>query len=130
MKTWKIILMILFFVVIIGIFYASSLERIYLSSDTRKVKSAVLKEIPIGSSFAYARKIMEEDGFKCSVKLDDSFQEMEEITVIANHHNIDYLYCYKEKFVLPACEQVWQIAVVKRNDVTGDILVSQGSSCL
>ncbi len=104
--------------------------RISLSPDNTKVKEEILKQVPLGSSMEHAQKIMLEDGFQCTMMLNERFIEQENHFTKATHEGIDYLYCDKEKGKSFFCSQRWQIAIVRRNNVVADILVSYGTICV
>lgn len=77
-----------------------------------------------------AQEIIQKDDFECHMQFNEYFYESEEGKELSHSKDITYLHCNKGKFVLPACEQRWQIAIVEREHSVSDILVSQGSSCL
>jgi hypothetical protein len=90
--------------------------------DTRSMKELLSTHIPRGTAVVEAKRFMEGEGFECQVERNSSFIEEG-----VSHRGIDYLYCdrsdsTKSRWV----SRRWQIALVIKDEVISDILVSVG----
>lgn len=93
------------------------------------MKQELKKFISTGGTIEDAKRIMEANGFTCVLKERSDFAEMEEDDFLATHHDLDYLYCDKERGGL-FCNRRWQVAIVHKDGVVSDTLVSIGRICL
>ena len=93
------------------------------------MKQELKKFIATGGAIEDAKRIMEANGFTCVMNERSDFAEMEEDEFLATHHDLDYLYCDKERGGF-FCDRRWQVAIVHKNGVVSDILVSIGLTCL
>jgi hypothetical protein len=128
MKPWKICSILALLVLGYPTFNYFT-ERIHLNSNTREMKTEILRKIPIGSSISNAQAIFLKDGFECRMFFNDSFSENEGMENISDSRDIDFLYCAKSRSAF-ICNETWQIAIVQRENSVDDVLVSRGSACL
>lgn len=103
-------------------------KKMKLHKKNAAMKQEIQKHIAIGSGIEDAKRIMERNGFECSFVEEGGFEEVEDGRHSRSHDNVDYLYCNKEKggFI---CSRRWQIAIVHKNRIVSDILVSIGETC-
>jgi hypothetical protein len=103
---------------------------IKLSQDDKKTKGEILRRIPIGSPMDQARKIMEENGFVCTMHINDSFVENTGSNKQILHHGKDFLFCDKKRRGIIACDQRWQVFLVRSEDTVAEVYVNYGTICL
>jgi hypothetical protein len=105
-------------------------KKLKLHNNLKEMKEEVLKRIPIGIPIEQAREIMVKSGFKCEMLLNKSFAEMDYDEHQTTREGIDFLYCDKEKAAFPyGCDRRWQIAIVHKNAVVTEQLISIGLIC-
>jgi hypothetical protein len=86
-----------------------------------EMKQTLKREIPVGTPAADGRRFMEREGFSCSIIKHGSFSEQG-----TEVRGIDFLYCCRQDPSSAWVSCKWQIALVLRDDVVSDILVSSG----
>jgi hypothetical protein len=87
------------------------------------MRQEIEKHIPIGSTVRDARRILESNGFRCTLKQQGSFLEVNKDKTIIEHNNIDFLSCARSESVL-INTHLWQVAIVHKSGVVTDILNS------
>jgi hypothetical protein len=104
-------------------------KTILMHSSARASKREILRVVPIGTSIASVKEIMERNGFTCGMKQNANFTEedlREGELVQTEHRALDYLYCEKEQMVQMLVVRRWQVALVNRGGVVQDVYVSTG----
>lgn len=108
----------------------AKMKKMKMINKVSPMKQELKKFIATGGAIEDAKRIMEANGFTCVLNQRSDFVEMEESgDFLATHHDLDYLYCDKERGGL-FCARRWQVAIVHKNGVVSDILVSIGLTCL
>ncbi len=108
---------------------AAELKKVTLHNNVKRMKAEVLKRIPVGSSIEHAKAVMEKSGFICEMRWNEFFAEYDEQGIQTTRKG-DFLYCDKEKATFPwICTTRWQIAIVHKNRVVTEALVSIGEIC-
>jgi hypothetical protein len=121
---------------LLTIFFAFSLiicqaeQKIKMRKKQQAMKQEVAKYIPIGSSIEDAQRILEANGFKCMLREQRSFAEMNYGELVERQENMDFLWCDKEKGSWLFCDRRWQVAIVHKNGIVSDIFVSIGLICM
>ncbi len=83
--------------------------------EPQRMVEAVLREVPIGTPLAEARRFMEAEGFECRREANSTFLDRDEL---------DYLYC--NRYEGGIVKRRWQVAVVYRDDKVVEVLASTG----
>lgn len=96
-----------------------SVNRMKLSADTQKTRASILKFVPPGTRTEKAKKIMEENNFKCTLKTEGEFMTAKKL-----YTNINYIYC--DRSTKEIVSRRWQVAVVVEKGRVKDVLVSTG----
>ncbi len=105
-------------------------NKLKLHNSQKAMKQEIQKIIPVSSDIEEAKKLMEANGFSCSLKQDTSFMEWSEKDEKVLHNNLDFLYCDKELPINQYCARRWQIAIAHEHGKVSDIYVSIGSICV
>ncbi len=93
--------------------------KINLHAKPDELKRSILNVIKIGSDINKAKKIMESNGFNCSFKKNSTFSDGKNL-----YRHIDFLYCDIEKGFLVS--RRWQTAVLHKNNIVENVVVSTG----
>ena len=98
-----------------------------MHDDAKSTKEEILKKVPIGSSIQDAKRIMEENGFKCKMYTNATFYEDQENDPEGKgeivHENTDHLLCHKEGASFLYVYREWSVVIVHKNNVVSDIFV-------
>jgi len=88
-----------------------------LSEQPAQAAAQIQNWVPVGTSLADARHIMEQHQFKCSVMTNSSFGDLK---------SADFLYCdYSASAGWPIIRR-WQVALVLSDSKISDVRVSTG----
>lgn len=86
-------------------------------TEVQPMETAVREHVPVGTPLADAIRMMEQEGFQCSVTRDGSFAEREQI---------DYIDCVRRDQLGRWVTQSWRVALVLEGNQVADVLVSHG----
>ena len=98
-------------------------KKLKMHKDAEAMKQEIAKQIPIGSRITDAQTNLAANGFKCALKEQKSFLETKEDKSIAEHNNLNFLFCEKSESGLSGTH-LWQVAVVYQQGIVSDILNS------
>ena len=105
-------------------------DKLQLRENRKAMKREILKHIPIGTEIEAAQTTMERNGFKCVRKNNGTFTEREPKGLVgAPHGSLDFLYCDLEVPATEYCARRYQIAIVHKNGIVSEVLVSIGLIC-
>ena len=93
---------------------------------SRQMKSALERNVPIGSSIEDARLYMKSEGFSCELHANSSFVDASGEDDETVHEDIDYVWCDRHDSMGAFVSRRWQCALVIKNDNVASILVSTG----
>src|SRR5262249_20320711 len=77
-------------------------------TDLDTMAATLRRNVPAGTPVAQARRFMEREGFRCSMKQNASFSEQGRV-----HEGIDYLDCDRGDRSFPGLQR-WQVGLVVR----------------
>ena len=119
---------IIAFIITISISFISSQaeNRIPLHENMKLLRQELMKVIPIGSRVTDAKKLMEQNGFKCKMKEKAAFVEYDERNNQILHENEDYLWCDKSRQVAELISRRWQVIITHKREVVTGVYVSSG----
>ena len=101
--------------------------KIKMHHTAKDMRRELEKQIPIGSSITGAQQILQANGFRCTLKQQQSFVEMTDNKSILEHSNIDFLLCDKSDHLL-VNTRFWQVAVLHQGGVVVDLLSTVAKS--
>lgn len=108
----------------------SDQDKFAMLTSSKEMKQELLRLIPLGTHIDDARKIMEANGFKCTVQENESFAEVEYDRYLTPiQRGVDFLYCDREIPIGYDCVRRYQIALVNRDGSVGEVFVSIGLIC-
>lgn len=96
---------------------ACTTTEIMLSEDAEQTRIEILKFIPLDTGILDARRIMESNKFECYFMADESFLD---------ERNLNFLFCDLRRSEGLLIARRWQIAIVHKDSVVTDVLVSTG----
>ncbi len=107
-------------------------EKIKMLHSANAMKQELEKRIPVGSSITDAQRLLQANGFRCTIKQQQSFIELNDDELsdnksVVEHGNIDFLFCDKRDDLLTNT-RFWQAAVVHKNGVVSELLSSVDKS--
>lgn len=101
-----------------------------MHTSSKEMKQEILRLVPLGTQIDDARKVMEANGFKCTLRENGSFGDVEYGRYLTPIQiGIDYLYCDHEIPIGFDCVRRYQIALVNRDGSVAEVLVSIGLIC-
>jgi len=106
---------------------SSSSRRIKFEGNLAVVKTEIQNLVPVGSSVAEAKKLMEYDGFECTEKLNGKFVENISFRQHKQYEGIDFQNCVRDESEVSfggATERKLSVAIVQQDDRVTDILVN------
>ena len=86
-----------------------------LSAEPDEATAQVKRWIPVGTSVAHARRIMEQHGFACSLVTNSAFADLRET---------DYVYCDRREGSMT--QRRWQAALVLVDGKVSGVRVTTG----
>jgi hypothetical protein len=96
-------------------------KKIWLRDENAPLEQAIRGQIPVGSSIAEARKILELNGYVCADRKNSSFANTNEVA--------DYLGCQLQASRL-VCVRTNNAAIYYKSEVVTEIATSIGGWCL
>lgn len=112
-------------------FGQATATKMHMHKHVNAMKREIAKQIPIGSSIKDAQRIMEANEFGCAQKEHAQFIVTDGNQPEVEYNALDFLYCKKEKPVWYELlhSHVWEVAIVSKDGVVTDILVSFWRNC-
>ncbi len=113
------------------IFLGTKAEKMQFYEDPDLMEQEILHYIPIDSSITDAKKIMEQNSFKCEYREKGTFAKERYIENAPGrvrqivYENVDFLYCDISKGFFLVSRR-WQASLVHRGEFVTQVSVSTG----
>jgi len=108
-------------------------NKIKFHEDPDRMEEEIRHHVPIGSSIADAKTVMEQNGFKCEYIQNGTYSEVRNSedapggTRQTVHRNVDFLYCDCSKSTGMFVSRRWQVSIEHQDENVKSVSVSIGS---